>query len=122
MLAIIQGWEEMRVRSAIIFPFLAIALTTMAGTTYAFSLSQLLGGREEQNLDTFKVIHVADLKAMLNQRGDKVHVYDANIAATRQKFGTIPGATLLDSDNKYPLTVLPSNKHAALVFYCANRH
>ena len=48
--------------------------------------------------------------------------YDANVAATRDRFGTIPGATLLSSDDNYPLSVLPPNKHATLVFYCANTH
>jgi hypothetical protein len=82
----------------------------------------MLGGGEEQDLNTFKVIHVVDLKALLAQRGNKVHVYDANGDATRQRFGTIPGAILLASDEDYPLSVLPPNKHATLVFYCADKH
>jgi hypothetical protein len=112
----------MGVRSVVVTILFAAMLTVTAVHGYAFSLSQLLGGGEEQNLDTFKLIHVADLKALLTEHGNKVHVYDANSNVTREKFGTIPGATLLVSDNNYPLSVLPSNKHATLVFYCADHH
>jgi hypothetical protein len=97
-------------------------LAVMPLQAYAFSLEHLLGGSEEQNLDTFKVIHVDDLKALVARNGNKVHVYDANIALTREKFGVIPGATLLSSDENYSLSVLPPNKQATLVFYCADRH
>jgi hypothetical protein len=112
----------MRVRNMIIAGLAAITLGTMVRSGYGFNLSQMLGGGEEQNLNTFKLINVDDLKAMINARGNKVHVYDANTEETREKFGTIPGATLLSSHDNYPLSVLPPNKHATLVFYCANRH
>jgi hypothetical protein len=112
----------MRVRSVLVTILVATALSVTGVRGYAFSLSQLLGGGDEQDLNTFKLIHVADLKALLTQRGDKIHVYDANGDMTREKFGTIPGATLLASDDDYPLSVLPANKQAALVFYCADRH
>jgi hypothetical protein len=112
----------MGVRRVIVAISLAALLTATATSGYAFSLEHMLGGGEEQNLNTFKLIHVADLKALLANHGNKVHVYDANINVTREKFGTIPGATLLASDEDYPLSVLPSNKHAILVFYCADRH
>ena len=112
----------MRIRSVIAPILVAALLTVFPVRGYAFSLSQMLGGGEEQNLNTFKLIHVADLKALLAQRANKVHVYDANIAVTRDRFGTIPGATLLASDENYPLSVLPANKHATLVFYCADTH
>ncbi len=112
----------MGVRNVITTIWLAAALTVTAVPGYAFSLSQMLGGGEEQNLNTFKLIHVADLKTLLAERGSKVHVYDANLGVTRARFGTIHGATLLDSDENYALSLLPSNKHAKLVFYCADRH
>jgi hypothetical protein len=108
----------MGIRNVITTISLAATLTLAAAPGYAFSLSQMLGGGEEQDLNTFKVIHVADLKALLAARGSKVHVYDANDVKARQRFGTIPGATLLNSNNNYALSVLPSNKHATLVFYC----
>jgi hypothetical protein len=112
----------MVVRSVVVTLSLAAILSVTAVPSYAFNLSQMLSGGEEQNLDTFKLIHVADLKALLSEPGNKVHVYDANVAETRERFGTIPGAILLASHDDYPLSVLPANKHAVLVFYCADSH
>jgi hypothetical protein len=111
----------MSVRSVATPILFAAILTAIPVRGYSFSLSQLLGG-EDQNLNAFKVIHVADLEALLAKRDNKVHVYDANSAATRERFGTMPGAVLLASDENYPLSVLPPNKHATLVFYCADNH
>jgi hypothetical protein len=111
----------MKVRTVVVPILFAALLTIIPVCGHAFSLSQMLGG-EDQNLDTFKLIHVADLKGLLAQRGGKIRVYDANGDATRQRFGTIPSATLLASDENYPLSVLPPNKHATLVFYCADNH
>jgi hypothetical protein len=112
----------MRIRRIALSVSFAAILMATAVRGYAVSLSQLLGGGEDQKLDTFKLINVADLKALLANPGHAVHVYDANIEATRKSFGTIPGAILLPSDLNYPLALLPANKHATLVFYCANRH
>jgi hypothetical protein len=87
----------------------------------AFDLSQLLGhGDNDPTLETFSVIHVADLKTLMMTNQSPVHIYDANVASTRTEYGVIPGATLLDSDDKYDLAVLPQDKKAKLVFYCAN--
>jgi len=109
-------------RNVITTILLTVTLTAAAAPGYTFSLSQMLGSDEEQNLNTFKLIHVADLKALLDRRGEKVRLYDANSDVTRARLGTIAGATLLDSDANYPLSVLPSNKQTMLVFYCADRH
>jgi len=46
---------------------------------------------------------------------------DANGAATRNKYGTLPGAVLLTSDTKYDLKELPEDKKAKLVFYCGSQ-
>jgi hypothetical protein len=122
MLTLFQRLQDMRIRS-IVAPLLFAALVTVIPVSgYAFNLAQILGRGEEQDLNTFKLIHVADLKALVAKHGDKVHVYDANAAATRDRFGIIPGSTLLSSDDNYPLSVLPPNKHATLVFYCADTH
>jgi hypothetical protein len=100
--------------------FLA-GLATAPAPARALDLGHLLGyGNNDPTLDTFKLIHVADLKTMMSNDGKSLHIYDANVAETRSKYGVIPGATLLDSDNNYDLAVLPSNKNAKLVFYCAN--
>jgi hypothetical protein len=106
--------------------FIALTLILAAfgfsiAPTYALDFGQLLGhGSSDPTLETFKIIHVTDLRALMAKPGADVHIYDANGAGTRQKYGVIPGATLLDSDDKYDLSVLPSDKHAKLVFYCAN--
>jgi hypothetical protein len=102
------------------------ALTVMASAYYAPSaraidLSQLLGhGSNDPTLETFSIIHVADLKAMMNDTKSPVHIYDANAASTREQYGVIPNATLLSADDNYDLAVLPQDKKAKLVFYCAN--
>ena len=51
--------------------------------------------------------------------GDATPV-DANNAQTRQREGTVPGATLLSSSSEYDTSELPSDRAANLVFYCAN--
>ena len=112
----------MRIRNIVATLLLAALATAIPVSGYAFNLAQMLGRGEDQDLNTFKVIHVADLKGLLAKHGAKIYVYDANGAATRDRFGTIPGAALLSSDDDYPLSVLPPNKHATLVFYCANTH
>ena len=112
----------MRIPSIVAVIFAGLIMNVISVSGYAVSLSQVLGRGEEQNLNTFKLIHVGDLKALMAGRGNKVHVYDANIEATRESFGVIPVAVLLASYDSYPLSVLPSNKHAMLVFYCANNH
>ncbi|HKV54418.1 MAG TPA: hypothetical protein VJN94_07220 [Candidatus Binataceae bacterium] len=100
-----------------------LALAVSAAPGYSFNLSQMLGGgSEDQSLDTFKIIRVADLKTLAADPHAQVHIYDVNGASTRDKFGVIPGASLLDSDDAYPLSALPANKGAKLVFYCANTH
>jgi hypothetical protein len=97
------------------------ALVVAAMPSHALDFGQLLGhGSNDPTLETFKIIHVTDLRALMTMPNADVHIYDANTAGTRQKYGVIPGATLLDSDDKYDLSVLPSDKHAKLVFYCAN--
>ena len=99
----------------------AIAATTPA---LAFDLPKLLGGTgDEQNLNTFKIIHVTDLASMMSDKTPNLHVYDANSSETRDKYGVIPGAKLLSSDDDYNVgAVLPADKGDPLVFYCANTH
>ena len=101
---------------------LAIAVLFVAPPAFCMSLSELLGGGPQQDLRTFKIIRVADLKALIADSKDPVHIYDANDPDTRAQFGVIPGATPLKSSDDYDLTVLPSDKDAKLVFYCTNVH
>jgi rhodanese-related sulfurtransferase len=100
---------------------LAAAVSLGAMPARAFDLAHLMGfGNNDPTLETFKLIHVADLKTMMDTDKSSLHIYDANAAETRDRYGVIPGATLLDSDNHYDLAVLPHDKDATLVFYCAN--
>jgi hypothetical protein len=95
----------------------AITSTLVPSPALSLSLTELLGGSAEK--DNFKVIHVADLKALMG--GGKVQVFDANGPETREKWGVIPGAKLLSSSDDYDIaTTLPSNKDTKLVFYCAD--
>jgi rhodanese-related sulfurtransferase len=48
------------------------------------------------------------------------HAVDANNAATRERQGVIPGATILSHFERYDVAELPADKAKALVFYCAN--
>jgi hypothetical protein len=75
----------------------------------------------QEKSDAFKLLHVADLTSLQQQKDARVYVLDANDKEFRQKNGVIPGATLLTSFNKYDVVKeLPADKNAALVFYCAN--
>ena len=111
-------------RSGIVLAFTAIVALAAATPAFAFDLPKLLGGTgDEQNLDTFKIIHVADLASLMSNKTPDLHVYDANSSETRDKFGVIPGAQLLSSDDDYNVaTTLPAKKSDPLVFYCANTH
>ena len=99
------------------------ALFAVAGArpARALDLGKLLGhGDNDPTLETFKLIHVRDLKAVMSDGRGPVYVYDANNASTRSQFGVIPEAALLPSYDKYDLSILPPNKRARLVFYCTN--
>ena len=74
--------------------------------------------KQAEVADKLPLITVPVLDGMIAKGSAKV--FDANNVGTRQKMGVIPGATLLTDYNSYPLTVLPADKAAQLVFYCAN--
>jgi len=50
----------------------------------------------------------------------EVTIFDVNNEKVRGAHGVIPGAVLLSSSSQYDLSVLPKDKDAKLVFYCAN--
>lgn len=102
---------------------LVVVVFFAASPGHSFDLAKMLGGGDQEDLSTFKLIHVADLKAMLDAGASVgAHVYDVNGPETREKYGVIPGAVLLASDNDYDLSILPPKKTSKLVFYCANTH
>jgi rhodanese-related sulfurtransferase len=108
------------------FAFALTAIVAFAAATPAFTydLPKILGGSGEQaNINTFKLIHVNDLASLMNDKSPGLHIYDANVPETRAKFGVIPGAQLLSSDDDYNVAAtLPVKKTDPLVFYCANTH
>jgi len=112
----------MGIRRILLGATLLVAAASLgASPARAFDLSHLMGyGNNDPTLETFKLIHVADLKALMESDKSSLHIYDANAAETRDQYGVIPGAMLLNSDDHYDLAVLPQDKDAKLVFYCAN--
>ena len=112
----------MHIRRILCGATLAIAMASFgAASARAFDLGHLMGyGNNDPTLETFKLIHVTDLKALMETDKSSLHIYDANAAETRDQYGVIPGATLLNSDDNYDLALLPRDKDDKLVFYCAN--
>ena len=113
----------MRIR----FLSIAIALGAMlmsVAPARSFDLSKMLGNPDrDEALDTFKLIHVADLAAAIAKPDSGVVIYDANHPDTRAEYGIIPGAHLLPSADGYRVSQeLPADKNVALVFYCANTY
>jgi hypothetical protein len=97
------------------------AVLAVATSAPAFDLATLLNNGAQA--DNFKIIHVAGLARMMTAESPKVWLYDANPADERAKYGVIPGAHLLSSDDHYDVDAeLPPDRNAKLVFYCANYH
>ena len=99
---------------------IAVLLAAVVGVApaYASGLWDFLANHET---DSFKIIHVADLAALMAQ--GHVTVFDANPPDVRTKEGVIPGAHLLPSASHYDVaTELPAVKTTKLVFYCHNTH
>jgi rhodanese-related sulfurtransferase len=112
-------------RTRLVWIIGAAMIFAAAASASAYDLPKLLGGpgSDQQNLNTFKLIHVTDLASLMQDKSAGVHIYDANVPETREKFGVIPGAHLLASDDAYNvITTLPADKNDLLVFYCANTH
>ncbi len=61
-------------------------------------------------------ISVADVAVGLEAK--QLTVIDCNNAETRKKHGVLPGAILVDDEETFSSSVLPSDKTAKLVFYC----
>jgi hypothetical protein len=101
-------------------PTLALAALTVsvAASTARADLWSFLG--IEPASDNFQLIRVRDLAKMLATSNNQVYVFDVNPDDLREKEGTIPGSILLSSKKDYDLAVLPADKAAPLVFYCAN--
>ena len=96
-----------------------ILLACLALPSLAFAAAPAEAAQAEK-AEKFKLIHVAD--AVSAQKKGKVYFFDANGPDTRTKEGIVPGATQLSSSHDFDLKVLPADKGAKLVFYCANTH
>ena len=91
----------------------SLILTSAAAAVLVFA-----GRARAAETEKFKLIHVADLVADL-QNGHPL-IFDANGDKTRQRDGIIPGAKLLPGLDYDVAKVLPGDRSADLVFYCAN--
>jgi hypothetical protein len=49
---------------------------------------------------------------------NQVVAVDCNGPLTRKKYGTLPGAILIEDADEFAPSVLPANKQTKLVFYC----
>jgi rhodanese-related sulfurtransferase len=109
-------------RTRFVLALTAIVAFAAATPAFTYDLPKILGGSGDQaNINTFKLIHVNDLASLMNDKSPGLHIYDANVPETRTKFGVIPGAQLLSSDDDYNVAAtLPAKKTDPLVFYCAN--
>jgi hypothetical protein len=107
-------------RRTVATAMLATLLLAIATSANAFDLRKLIAN-DPTEPDKFKIIHVADLAALVADQNSHVNIYDANGWGLRSRVGIIPGAHLLSSDDKYDVAgTLPPDKQAKLVFYCAD--
>ena len=112
-------WRS-RYRRTAATAMLATLLLTIAASAFAFDLRKLIAN-DPTEPDKFKIIHVADLVALVADKNSHVNIYDANGWGLRSSVGIIPGAHLLSSDDKYDVAgTLPPDKKAKIVFYCAD--
>ena len=93
----------------------------LSAPAHSLSITDLLS--KVEGYQSFKIIHVSDLAAMMAKPASKVMVYDANPPDVREDEGIIPGAHLLPSAGHYDVaTELPPDKNTPLVFYCHNTY
>jgi hypothetical protein len=108
-------------KAGIITAAILAAFFGLCASANCLSLGDLLSNTESDQ--GFKIIHVADLSAMMAKPGSRVMVFDANPIDVRETEGIIPGAHLLPSSSGYDVaTELPHDKNTPLVFYCHNTH
>ena len=96
----------------------ALALTLLSATPAATTHAV---GPVNQADQGFQLIHVDQLASMLADSNNPPQIFDANDSDFRSKNGVIPGAKLLPGHDYDVASILPSQKDAKLVFYCANQ-
>jgi len=103
------------------FANFTLVLTCLTVSTPAFS-SGLQTHRDIASIkkESFKLIHVSDLEALMSQSKNYA-ILDVNSTNMRKSEGVIPGAKPLSSSSHYDVSKeLPQDKSTSLVFYCAN--
>jgi rhodanese-related sulfurtransferase len=95
----------------------------MISSSLAFAASTTKTTKTETKTTTeasLTLIHTPDLEKMMKADKNAVHIFDVNNEKTRQNDGLIPGAKMINSSTAYDTSILPADKNASLVFYCAN--
>ena len=98
--------------TAVAFAAFVVACPEHDAATTAQSLSKEPAAVSVDELASLQAKSVKEKKALF--------VFDANRPETRADKGVIPGAVLLPSSETYDLALLPKDKGAPAVFYCAN--
>ena len=99
--------------------FFLISLLNMIG----FPNSVLAAGKAPTvtTQESFKKVKSAEVASWLKQNPMQLHIFDANTDEVRAKNGIINGAKTLSSSSNYIVAqMLPKDKNARLIFYCAN--
>lgn len=94
---------------------LLLALLLAISSTATIGCSK--GGDDKQHAGPVANLAIADVEAALAAK--QAHLVDCNSPQTRQKWGIIPGAILVDDEDKFEAKILPQDKTAKLVFYCS---
>lgn len=106
-------------RVTILLGVCVAAVVSFAARAPAFDLATLLNNPREPA--PLRLIHVADLSALMKDSPLRVRIYDANLPRVRAAYGLIPGAHPLSSPDGYDVeATLPRDRNAKLVFYCWN--
>ncbi len=104
-----------------------VFIALMISSSLAFAASNTKTTKTETKTTTtaaapaeLTLIHTPDLDKMMKADKNAVHIFDVNNEKTRQNDGLIPGAKMINSSTAYDVAILPTDKNASLVFYCAN--
>lgn len=87
-----------------------------------FTLMFLAITNQAYAIESIKEVSIKEVQQYVQTKPANVVILDANNEDARKSAGTIPGAILLSSYNKYSLSELPKDKNSTLVFYCYNSY
>ncbi len=92
----------------------ALSLATLAGCSNA-SEGDSKASKKKEEIPSMTVDEVDKGIA-----AKQLQAVDCNMDEMRKKLGVVPGAILVDDTHAYPASLLPTDKGAKLVFYCAD--